>query len=287
MSYKDNLIYRQEFNSSTPVSGYKNSASQSLDEDRNVLLTVAAEQSELGEPDGWNDPPYEFHQYYQEPDTSMLSGHDIGTVSFWIKPGYDLGADMPHRPGLLTLKSYVHSNGNMYPLFWISSGWAGPNVGQALFTVESRIEGGDYRGTNKIDSYTDSSGVVHTNLAANEWYHVALVWNENPAEDPQFDNQYGRIPRYDFYINGVLQPFHYDSGGWGNAHMLVDSNEVIAGAAPRNSSYGPSYWYALNGMMDDIRLYSVELDSSEIQEVMTEYETVIAGRATRLRMISK
>lgn len=283
MSYKDNLVYRQEFNSSTPASGYKNSASQSLDEDRNVLLTVAAEASEQGEPDGWNDPPYEIHQYYQEPDTSMLSGHDIGTISFWIKPGYDLGANMPHRPGLLTLKSYVHSNGNMYPLFWISSGWAGSNTGQALFTVESRVEGGTYRGTNKINGYTDSSGTTHTNLIANEWYHVALVWNDTTVSG----GHGGSDPKYDFYINGILQPFHPDSGAHGNAHMLVDSNEVIAGAAPRNSSYGPSYWYALNGMMDDIRLYSVQLDPSEIQEVMTEYEAVIAERATRLRMISK
>ncbi len=136
--------------------------------------------------------------------------------------------------------------------FWMkSSGMAGSGQEGAIL-LDRRNNGGNVlvlTTNGRIYSQPNSDGTPWFysvgNLADNRWHHVVFTYNTVAGGTDAF------------YIDGVLNNSITHSGAW-------------AWPAAQQIELGRShdtYWYRLNGAMDDFRLYNRILTASEISQV--------------------
>ncbi len=99
-------------------------------------------------------------------------------------------------------------------------------------------------------------------LSENQWYHVAVV-----VDDFNDDGQ-TRTPETKFYLNGVEVP---QTGGADQLYntAFVDNDWVrLGGGDGYSGSDTPRE--ALNGMLDDVRIYQTALTQAQINEDMNQ-----------------
>ena len=119
-------------------------------------------------------------------------------------------------------------NGNEMPIGWSSS--------CDLF----------FNGTTRFGFNTgvsDLFGINGADVLANSWHHVAAIFNNNAPLKNQL------------YIDGILQPITVLTGT--PANRTVSSIFYISG-------WSPSDGYKLNGLIDELRIYTRGLSSSEV-----------------------
>lgn len=136
---------------------------------------------------------------------------DKTTVSFWMKWA---------------------GNGNEMPIAWASS--------YDLF----------FYGTTRFGFNTGASdlyGIDGADALANDWYHVAGVFNNNAPSKNQL------------YIDGVLQPISVLTGT--PVNRTVNSTLYISG-------WSSSDGYKFNGLIDELRIYTRGLSASEVKQDM-------------------
>ncbi|MBW1612449.1 MAG: prepilin-type N-terminal cleavage/methylation domain-containing protein [Deltaproteobacteria bacterium] len=123
-------------------------------------------------------------------------------------------------------------NGNEMPIGWANS--------YDLF----------FYGTTRFGFNTGASdlyGIDGANALANDWYHVAAIFSNNAPLKNQL------------YIDGTLQPIAVLTGT--PVNRTVSSTFYISG-------WSPSDGYKFNGMIDELRIYTRGLSSSEVTEDM-------------------
>jgi hypothetical protein len=81
-------------------------------------------------------------------------------------------------------------------------------------------------------------------LTINTWHHVALVWNGTDLN---------------FYVDGILD--RAIPGGW--------NDPINRGSAPLYiGEMAPNWWYGVQGVVDEVRIWSIARTEAEIQTAM-------------------
>jgi Concanavalin A-like lectin/glucanases superfamily len=116
------------------------------------------------------------------------------------------------------------------------------------------------RGTYLANTYDDAQGNNNIN-AANQWYHIAAVWDG-----------YSGVRK--MYVNGVLDTSIVITNDFGpfvlgrNHHLVIGAYEnpaVIGPTTAASLASGTGY----NGKLYDVRFYNYPLSPADVQTVMT------------------
>jgi hypothetical protein len=143
------------------------------------------------------------------------------------------------------------------------SAWIYPTTGSTTQAIIGKVlTSGTYStiflmrmNTSNELSFTYSSGtggVFHTydsanTISLNTWTHVVISYT------------YGTASSMDMYINGVRE-----SGSWtnGTGNVAVDSNDAVAVVGANRAAV-----QQFNGKLDDVRIYSREIDQNEVNMI--------------------
>jgi hypothetical protein len=154
-------------------------------------------------------------------------GSARGTISFWVK--WDTVADRPWG-----------QNDNM----------------------EMRMSGSnlalDWGGTNAITS--------STSFVANQWYFIALTWNENTDELTLYVGDDGSAPTVDTYLN---------TWTWQVSTIGVTENNFLASRQGMDP---------LDGHGDELRYWDVDRSLADLQ---SDYDSELTGSEANLRSYFK
>jgi hypothetical protein len=165
--------------------------------------------------------------FNNQPLTSTSIAHGIGTGDFtieaWIKPSIAPNNGSGTGSGFL-------SNGSYSPALYASSGGTAPASGFGSFGMYwSGIGGASWK----------NSGVK---LAANRWYHVAVVRSGTDLS---------------FYVNGVKAPNSF----------VINATASMTNAPMRLGYSGDGSEY-FNGNMDEVRLWGAARTQTELRNNM-------------------
>jgi len=159
---------------------------------------------------------------------------DVITLSFWLKVAQaDLGTyecilrKGPYIEGVSEWSVYVHSN----------SGKLKFSLGEVILTDPGE-------GSGHYRDYFYMTTI--TNVADNEWHHIAAAYDGSAAT---------------FYVDGVQERYEAATG---SIRADTDTNVRISGVADHPSS---SYGKTFPGTIDDVRVYNRGLGADEILEL--------------------
>lgn len=173
--------------------------------------------------------------------------HNVRTVSFWIKPTYDINTNIAAEIPILVRDENDPANlgEGEFAIFFGKSGT--PHAGRITFT----------RAT------ANTGHTIHSDATAwmaNRWYHVAAV----------IDNQLGLR----LYINGVLQQDTDPSTA-----AIYFRNEGPTGALFLGK-WGVINGYGLNAEIDELRFYAFARNENSIKAGMCNVGNVGGTPAT-------
>jgi hypothetical protein len=94
--------------------------------------------------------------------------------------------------------------------------------------------------------HTANSVQSSATVADNKWHHIAVVFNQDAFN------------YVTLYIDGATDNANFNNQGWN----WVTAQEIELGC-----SHDTNSWQPYNGMLDDVRLYNRQLDSSEVASV--------------------
>jgi hypothetical protein len=154
-------------------------------------------------------------------------------------------------------------------MFWVrTAGVSGPGDYAAMLVDRRSANGDVITMTTTGEIFVQASGGVNsfqTTRKVNDdhWHHVTYVYDQSASGSTTI------------YIDGVLDTSQASTGSWS-----WDPNEPIE----LGRSHDP-FWYALDGSMDDVRVYNVRLSASEISSVYDgDGSTPVAASAMVLRL---
>ncbi|WP_162903224.1 LamG-like jellyroll fold domain-containing protein [Taibaiella koreensis] len=172
--------------------------------------------------------------------TSAAFNHNIGTGDFtweaWVKPSVAANGTSGTGKGIM-------ANGNYAPALYVSTGGTAPQAGfGSLGIYWSGIGGNSWK----------NSGVK---LAADKWYHVAIVRNGTTLS---------------FFVNGVQAPNTY----------AINATASMSNAIFRLGYSGDGSEY-MQGNIDEVRIWGVARSAGELRDNMCKK---LAGTEAGLKL---
>jgi len=180
---------------------------------------------------GLNNSALEFNGIDEYVSSGDVGYSDNGTIAFWFKLKEDFDSSVPVTQGLWS--KYIDGDNDAF--IALKGGDMGGGSGSDGL-IQVKLE--DPSGATYVATTTNS-------WIADTWYHFALVWNPGAVR---------------VYVDGIGE----NSASGSRIISYVADNDFGRSEFEAFNMDGPRY---LNGSLDEVRVYSRALSSSEISDL--------------------